>query len=100
MPDIKRVVAPSFVALMMPLSAFAFDAPDTDWHRCNTDADCVLIEGICGKAAVNPVFVAPATEYYAARRAESKCSSEFWKKSPNVVRCRLQSCEVIYDPAK
>jgi hypothetical protein len=77
----------------LPLLAAA-DMPDADWHRCNSDQDCVLVPGICGQSAVNAAFTREATDYY-ARQPKKACGSVFWKPPANAVRCHLQSCEAI-----
>jgi hypothetical protein len=82
---------------MMPWLAFAADAPvDADWHRCAADADCVLVPGICGQAAVNAGYKVKAAAYYAAQAKEEKksCGDIFWKPKPKGARCHLESCEL------
>ena len=83
------------VILLMPTLGLAAKAPDTDWHRCASDADCVLVEGICGKAAVNPAYSPEATKYYAQEKKKAKCADEFWKPKADVAICRLEACQAI-----
>lgn len=77
------------------MAAFAAAPPDADWHRCARDADCVIVEGICGKAAVTRDYVGEATRYYAQEAKRSSCQREFWRPKEVVARCHLEACEVI-----
>ncbi len=82
---------------LAPLTSMALE-PSADFHRCQADTDCVLVEGICGKAAVNVAYAQEATDYYTRARADGDakaCKSVFWRPNPNGVRCKLESCEAI-----
>lgn len=93
----RRLLA--MLMMAAPMASFAaVKPPDTDWHRCAADADCVLVEGICGKAAVNRGFEGEAIRYYAAQSTTANCRDEFWKPKNVVARCHLESCEVIGKP--
>ncbi|MFM9891094.1 MAG: hypothetical protein ACKVOE_10755 [Rickettsiales bacterium] len=83
------------LAAFLPMAAFAAPAPDSDWHRCATDADCVVVQGICGKASVTRGYEADAARYYAQEAKRASCQREFWRPKEVVARCRLESCEVI-----
>ena len=81
--------------VLAPLLAHAAP-PQVDFNRCEQDADCVLVEGICGKAAVNAAYKGLATQYYAEQaKNEKACGDLFWRPEMKTVRCRLQSCQAM-----
>lgn len=83
---------------MAPMVVYAADQPGEDWHFCNSDAECVLVDGICGKAAVNIGFEKVAAKFYAEKAKTAKCNSSFWQpKDAKAARCRYQSCEIVYN---
>jgi hypothetical protein len=82
---------------MMPFcAAMAADMPPgaEDWHLCATDADCVVVPGICGESAVNLSVEHEAAAWYRERKKETKCPQIFWKPDTGKARCRLEFCEV------
>jgi hypothetical protein len=87
------------IAVLAALPLFAASANDMpagaeDWHLCATDADCVVVPGICGEAAVNLSAKNVAAHWYRQQKAETKCPSMFWKVNSGKTRCRLQRCEI------
>lgn len=99
MQKMLRIAA---LSVLVPAAAFAADIPPpkTDWHRCATDKECVLVQGICGKAAVNWAWKDEATKYYAQEAAKTNCAAQFWRAEPHGARCRLEACELALESAK
>lgn len=85
----------SVACMLAPLAVMAA-GPTTDFHRCATDEDCVLVQGICGKAAVNKLYALEAQRFYEGQGQEKKaCGSVFWRPEAKTTRCRLESCEAM-----
>ena len=72
----------------------AMPASANNWHVCKTDADCVVVPGICGEAAVNPTYKNEAAAYYKEQARSTKCPNIFWKPQTGKTRCRLEACEI------
>ena len=75
-------------AIELPRSANA-------WRDCVEDAQCVLIDGLCDKTAVNLAFEQEARDYYKQAARQVDCGvTKFWKPASSKAQCRLQSCSV------
>jgi hypothetical protein len=68
-----------------------------DWRNCSKDDQCVMIEGTCGKTAVNWQARGNAEAFYAQQRKTVTCTEPFWKPKTKemLFRCRLGACETI-----
>jgi hypothetical protein len=71
-----------------------------DWRNCSTDDQCVMIDGLCDKTAVNWQVKDKAEAFYRQEAAKVKCAAvPFWRNGEKVSRCRLGSCETIVKQA-
>lgn len=67
-----------------------------DWRNCSRDDQCVVIEGLCDKTAVNALVKNTAIAYYKQEAPKVNCANPpFWRNGEKVARCRLGGCETI-----
>jgi hypothetical protein len=91
-----RLLSAALLATFWATSAGAAALKEgKDWRNCSRDDQCVMIEGRCGKTAVNRLAKNEAQFYYAQEEKTTKCVERFWKPKEVVSRCRLGSCETI-----
>jgi hypothetical protein len=84
------------VAAFLPLLAVAQPLKEgKDWRYCSLDEQCVVVEGLCDKTAVNWQVEREATAYYNQERATAKCVQRFWRVGEKKPRCHLGGCEMI-----
>lgn len=91
-----RFLCAALVAAWLPF--FAHAQPLTqgkDWRYCSTDDQCVMIEGLCDKTAVNWQVERAATAFYNQERSSAKCVERFWRVGEKKPRCHLGGCEMI-----
>ena len=82
------------LALLPPLIAQAAELKaGKDWRNCSTDDQCVMIDGKCGKTAVNRLAEREAIAFYKQEAAKAKCVESFWTVKEKVVRCHLGGCD-------
>ena len=71
-----------------------------DWRNCSKDDQCVMIDGVCDKTAVNWQVKDKAEAYYRQEARNASCANPpFWRKGEKVSRCRLGGCETIVKQA-
>lgn len=83
------------VVFFVPMIAVAQE-PDNAWHVCQTDADCVLVQGPCKLTGVNLAYKTIAEEYY-KKQPKKQCKDQFWSGKPDAVKCHLESCQAAYN---
>jgi hypothetical protein len=66
-----------------------------DWRNCSKDEQCVIIQGLCDKTAVNALVKEQAEAFYRQEGKNASCDTPFWRVGEKVARCRLGSCETI-----
>ena len=67
-----------------------------DWRNCSKDDQCVMIDGVCDKTAVNWQVKNEAEAYFQQEAKKASCANPpFWRKGEKVPRCRLGGCETI-----
>jgi hypothetical protein len=98
------VASGALVALLLitlPVVAVAQELQlDNAWRACTTDAQCVLIEGICHPTSVNIASKTIAAAYYKKQAATAKCVDRFWQPKAVMAQCRLGSCSTAAKQAK
>lgn len=90
----------ALVLISVPMLAHAAQKEGADWRNCHDDADCVQIEGTCGKTAVNKAFRSDAETFYRQEKETTKCVEQFWRPKNSVAQCRLNSCSTAAKPPK
>lgn len=91
-----RFLCAAMVAAFLPIFAQAQELKEAkDWRYCSEDAQCVMIDGLCDKTAVNWQVEAKAVAYYKQARPKAKCVERFWRAGEKMPRCRLGGCETI-----
>lgn len=96
-----RVSVVALILLTLPMLAHAAALKEgKDWRVCGTDADCVLVEGLCSKTSVNTGYETDAIAYYRQERPNAKCVEKFWETKSVVAQCRLGSCSTAAKSAK
>ena len=99
------------VALTLPLAANAAgNITDNPQLRiCGTDADCVLIQGVCHETAVNIAFKDEAAAYYREQAKGADCPNRFWEAKEKIAQCTPKigdpnhtssACDAVAKPAK
>lgn len=83
--------------LVMPLAAAQAKDPVAEFAVCATNADCIVVEGICGPAAVNAIHKNEALAYFRSRKDDAKCVQKFWQPTLDqaAARCRIERCEIV-----
>lgn len=82
-------------AAFLPMLAHAEELKaGKDWRYCSKDDQCVEIEGLCGKTAVNWQVKDKAEAFYRQEREKTKCVENFWTPKEKVVRCHLGGCDM------
>ncbi len=95
-----RLVCAAMVAAFFPLFALAQPLKEgKDWRYCSTDDQCVMIDGLCDKTAVNWQVEEQAIAFYAQERPSAKCVERFWRAGEKMPRCHLGGCETIMKQA-
>jgi hypothetical protein len=95
-----RLVCAALVAAFLPFAVAAEPLKEgADWRNCSKDDQCVMIDGLCDKTAVNWQAKAKAQVFYAQERMHVKCAIPFWRVGEKMPRCRLGSCETIVKQA-
>lgn len=84
------------LAMLMPMLAQAAEMKEgADWRNCADDTQCVMIDGLCGKTAVNKLAKKQAELFYRKKAETVRCVDRFWEPKEQTPRCRLGSCETI-----
>ena len=85
--------------LLMPLTALAADDVPGEasyWHKCESDDNCVLVDGPCAApTSVNAGYREDARQFYKERAKTVSCKNQFWVPQANHARCRLGMCEAV-----
>jgi hypothetical protein len=91
----------SAIFILIALSAAPAHAekivPDNAWHACQTDADCVLAEAVCGPIAVNRNYQSIVVEYRKQQDKKSDCKNGLLYAKPNAVACKFESCTAVFN---
>ena len=91
-----RFLCAAMVAAFLPLLVQAQPLKEgKDWRYCSTDDQCVMIDGLCDKTAVNWQVEREAIAFYNQERPYAKCVERFWRVGEKMPRCRLGGCETI-----
>jgi hypothetical protein len=91
-----RFLCAAMVAAFLPLFAHTAELKEgKDWRYCSKDDQCVMIEGLCDKTAVNWQAEKQAVAFYKQQRPRVNCSQPFWRAGEKMPRCHLGGCEVI-----
>jgi len=92
-----RWVCAALVAAFLPFIAQAEMLQEGgDWRNCSKDDQCVMIDGLCDKTAVNWQVKDKAVAYYRQEAPKVNCANPpFWRHGEKMPRCRLGSCETI-----
>ncbi len=91
-----RILCAALLAAFLPVLAHAAALKEgKDWRYCSTDDQCVMIDGLCDKTAVNALVKDKAEAFYKQERPGAKCVERFWRSGEKMPRCRLGGCETI-----
>ena len=91
-----RFLCAALLAAFLPIFAHAQELKEgKDWRYCSTDEQCVMIDGLCDKTAVNWQVEKQAIAFYKQERPKTKCVERFWNQGEKMPRCRLGGCETI-----
>lgn len=91
----KFLCAAIGAALFASVAVAAELKEGADWRNCSDDKQCVMIDGVCGKTAVNRLVKKQAEMFYREKAREASCVSRFWEPAEQTPRCRLGGCETI-----
>jgi hypothetical protein len=70
-----------------------------DWRYCSKDDQCVMIDAVCDKTAVNWQVKSKAMAFYAEQRKGETCGElPFWSQGEKMPRCYRGGCQVILKP--
>ena len=84
------------LAFGLPLMAQAAESVDKNiWHQCQTDAECVVVDGVCAPTAVNKLYEPEAVKHYKELATLAKCAKQFWAPKAKIARCHLNACETV-----
>lgn len=91
-----RSVCAAMVAACFPFLVQAAPLKEgKDWRYCSSDDQCVMIDGLCDKTAVNWQVEEQAIAFYNQDRPSAKCVERFWRAGEKMPRCYLGGCETI-----
>lgn len=106
--NLVRFLCAALCAAFLPVATLAADSPENPrWRVCGTSADCVLIDGVCSKTAVNIGYRDSAVSYYQTMARDAKCVTRFWVPQDVVAECRekagppelrSKTCDVVAKP--
>lgn len=89
-----RVLVAALCAAFLPFMASAVELKEgKDWRNCSKDEQCVLIDGMCDKTAVNWQVENQAVRFYAQERKNAKCVERFWRPKEMMARCYMGGCQ-------